>query len=285
MDAYMMSREAFDARGPYSKYLDAGRTYAGAAPWYDTRKIYQAAADELGPEEAAQRVNSLLGGFRPASTARSAPPSNLRRAFLWQNAADAGLVTPEILRTHKVEVAPGMGHFAQTTAHQPALARFLETGRVDPVINPKPASFGANETGNWEPGTFDTVMSRIADELEPGLKPFFDIKPGGDVSPKGWAYEPLERGLADAAHEYHASGLLDVPDGLAPVAPYQSLGWHGKTRSAEYGSMNDIFEAIRKEAAKRWGVSEAEANRLIWRDRQTPLVPIGAPLITGLTPR
>ena len=276
-NAYMMSREAFDPRGAYRKFVDAGREYPGAAPWYDTRSIYRDAADEIGEAEAAKRVNSILGGFMPASTARSAPPSNLKRAFLWESLARQGLVDPEILASKKVIPAPGFGHFAQG-AHQSALARYLRTGKIDPQANPKPASFGANLTGNHEVGTFDTVMSRIFAQLEPGAVGRFLVNQGGDFSPRKQYYEALERGLADAAHEARGMGLLDdVPPELGPTGSWQSLGWHGATRSAEYGSMDDIWKTLRRESAKLWGVSEKEANRRIWKEGAVPLLPEGVP--------
>ncbi|MCC2626592.1 MAG: hypothetical protein K0S14_242, partial [Thermomicrobiales bacterium] len=286
--AYDMAREAFDPRGPYAdRFVRAGREYPGAAMWYDTRGMFRDAADEIGNDEAAKRVNAILGGFMPSSTARSAPPSNLKRAFLWESLARQGLVNPEILSNNKVIPASGFGHFAQN-AHQDALARYLRTGRVDPVKNPKPASFGANLTGNHEVGTFDTVMARILADLEPGAVGRFltetSTPSGGvDYSPRNWAYEPLERGLADAAHEARGMGLLDdVPAELGPTGAWQSLGWHGKTRSAEYGSMDDIWKAMRKESAKMWGVSEKEANRRIWKEGQVPLLPDGTPAMQGL---
>lgn len=297
MLAYQMSREAFDPRGPYKQFLEKGRKFGSSSPWYtSTKDIYRDAADEIGEAAAADRVNRLLGGFMPASTARSAPPSNLQRAFMWQHLADRGLITPEMLETHAIELANPFGHFAQTTAHQPALARFLRTGKIDPEINPKPASFGQNLTGNQKPGTFDTVMSRIAAAIEPGLigrflqeKPIINKKTGRitgfDYSPKDWAYEPMERGLADAADEARALGLLDdVPPEIAATGPYQSIGWHGATGSAEYGSMSDVWRALRKEAATIWGVSEAEANRRIWKEGKVPLLPEGVKPLVGLTP-
>jgi hypothetical protein len=294
--AHMMSREAFDPRGPFREFLEKGRKYPKSAPWYtSTKDIYRDAADEIGEAAAAERVNALLGGFMPASTARSSPPSNLRRAFMWQHLAREGKINPEMLEQNAIELAEPFGHFAQTTAHQPALAHYLRHGFLNPETNPKPASFGANLTGNQEVGTFDTVMSRILASLEPGTigrflteKPIFNKKTGKitgyDYSPKDWAYEPLERGLADAAHEARGMGLLDdVPPELGPTAPYQSIGWHGATGSAEYGGMDDVWRALRKEAAKVWGVSEAEANRRIWKGGMVPGLPEGVEPLRGLT--
>jgi hypothetical protein len=222
----------------------------------------------------------------PASTARSAPPSNLKRGFLWQELSDRGLITPEMLVKNKLVMPEGFGHFAQTTAHQKTLARSLERGSVDPIKNPKPASFGENLNMNWKPGTFDTVMGRIARDIDPELSKFFGKGPDGDgLAPTMWAYEPLERGLADSAHDAVKKGLLEVEDGLAPTAPYQSLGWHGATGSAEYGSMYDIWNRMRDQSAKMWGVTPAKANEMIWKERRVPLLPLDSPLLKGVNPR
>lgn len=283
--AYELSRRAFRPEGPYKKWIERGRKFPGAEPWYtSTREIYRDAADEIGEEAAAKKVNALLGLYMPASTARSAPPNNLKRAFIWQALHNAGLVTPEMLRSSKIVMPEGFGHFAQTTAHQPAMARLLETGALDPAINPKPASFGPNLTGNQKPGTFDTVMGRIARAIDPRLNRFFGKGSEGDgAAPLMWAYEPLERGLADAADEAAGRGILNLEEGIAPTGAYQSLGWHGETNSAAYGSMGDIWRTLRKNAAEQWGVSESEANRMIWKEGRVPL--LDTPLEVIANPR
>lgn len=282
-DAYEMSRKVFDARGPFRKWLKAGGEFPGASPWYDTREMYRDAADEIGEDAAAKRVNGLLGGFMPASTALSKPPSNLKRAFLWEALARHKLITPEMVRSQKIVMPKPFGHIAQTTAHQPALARLLEHGDIDATINPKPASFGQDLTGNTEAGTFDTVMGEIAREIDPKMNRFFS---GGEEgkSPKAWAYGPMERGLADAAHDAAKRGLIDFDDVTSPVGPYQSLGWHGQTRSADYGSMIDIYRRLRKESAKLWGVSEKRANEMIWKEGRVPGLPLDSPLLMGTVP-
>jgi hypothetical protein len=281
-EAYERSRKAFDARGPFAAFLDRGRKFPGAPAWYDTRPIYRDAADVIGDEAAAERVNRLLGKIMPSVTARSSPPGNLKRAFLWEHLLDNGLLAPEQLRTHKVIMPPGFGHFAQG-AHQSALANTLERGLVDPITNPKPAGFGANLTGNQEAITFDTVMGDELRQLDPDALRFFEVKKDG-VTPRKWAYQPLERGLADAAHDAAARGLIDVEPGLSPGASYQSIGWHGGTKSsgfggainsADYGSMTDIWRALRSRSAELWGVSPARANELIWGERKVPLIALG----------
>lgn len=283
--AYGISRRAFDHNGPYAKFLDAGRKYESAEPWYaSTQDIYKDAADAVGPEAATQRVNDLLGKFMPSVTARSAPPSNLQRAFLWQQLVDRGEVTPELLKSHKIIPAPGFGHFAQN-AHQSTLARTLEGGAVDPIANPKPAAFGANLTGNMAPGTFDTVMGRILRDLNKrSAGRFFKAAADDATAPVMWAYQPFERGLADAAEEAAKAGVIEPKPGLSPTAAYQSLGWHGATGSAEYGSMADIWRRMRKQSADLWGVSEGKANDMIWRDGAVPLLPQDVPLMRGTVP-
>jgi hypothetical protein len=283
--AYEASLKAFRHKGPYKKFLEKGRQYPGAGPWYDTRGIYRDAADVLGEEAAAKKVNNLLGIHMPSVTARSAPPSNLKRAFLWQQLVERGLVTPEMLRSSKIDLPAGFGHFVQSTAHQPALARSIERGVVDPIKNPKPASFGQNLTGNMKPGTFDTVMGRILRAIDPKTQRFFSGDEG--ETPMDWAYQPLERGLADAAEAASGSGLLDdvLKEGMSPTASYQSLGWHGDTGSAEYGSMYNIWDDFRNKSAEMWGVSPGRANEMIWGEGRVPLLPLDSPLIIGSTPR
>jgi hypothetical protein len=284
-EAYEISRKAFRPTGPYKKYLKAGGEYPSAAPWYtSTRGIYRDAADVIGPEKAAVKIDALLGKYMPSVTARSAPPSNLKRAFLWQQLIDQGLITPEQLDNSTITLPPGFGHFAQSGAHQKTLARTLRAGAVDPIANPKPASFGANLTGNELPGTFDTVMGRILRAIDPKSSKFFK-KTTEDTAPHMWAYQPFERGLADAAQDAANRGLLDLEPGIAPTGAYQSLGWHGATGSAEYGSMYDIWNRFRDQSADLWGVSPAKANEMIWGEGRVPLLPLDSPLLMGVKPR
>jgi hypothetical protein len=270
----------------FLKWLQQG----GFERWYDSRGTEQMAVDALGDAEgpdAYRRLMEMMG----AVTARSDPPNNLRRAQYYRGLELAGLLSPEDLATQGYkEVAPGMGHLANN-AHHAGLGRLLADGATDPLQNPKPAGFVENLLRNFHPYTNDTRMATGTAMANPRMLDIGAIiksvgKDGGvTYSPRDWAYAPMERAFQQAAREYAGRGLLEVPDGASPTAFGQAKIWDGLApeipgSSPSQGIFDDVFKSKVDKMAKLWGLTPAEANRLIWEGH-----PIDLPLTADVIPR
>jgi hypothetical protein len=257
--------------------------------WYNTQGTEQKAVDALGDVQGSDQFKRLMQ-FIGATTARSTPSNNLRRAGYYLGLDNAGLLDANALAKGGYNSVPtGMGHFARG-AHNKALAATITEG-LDSKANPKPASFVENLTRNHRPYTNDTRMSTGLHTVDPGL---FDLgalvksvnKFGGiTYSPREWAYAPMERAAQTAAETQAGRGVIAPPPGLDPTAHWQAKVWDalggetpGASRSA--GLFDDIFNAKLDENAKRWGVSPSVANKLFWRGN-----PFDLPLNSDIIPR
>lgn len=256
------------------------------ADLYNTVGTQQKAADALGPEgpQAYQDLMNKMG----ATTARSNPDNNLRRASYYYGLDRAGLLDPDALRNGVYKNVPaGMGHLANN-AHHAALADLLENGSLNSTVNPKPASFVENLNRNFRPFTNDTRMAAGAAAINPKLVDIgalvksVDPKGGVTYSPRDWAYAPMERAFQRAAQIHAGRGLLDmVPSGADPTAFAQAKAWDAiGGAGSNGGTFDQIFDQKLSHAAKLWGVSLSRANQLIWEGH-----PFDLPLNTPLIPR
>lgn len=269
--------------GPqFERWLNAGRDIPGGPNWYDTRATQQKAVDALGDAEGPTAFRDLMN-FMGASTAMSRPSNNLRRASWYRGLNMAGLLDPESMLKETLPAPPGFGHIAQR-AHHHAVADLLQHGEINPLANPKPASFVENLSGNDRPYTNDTRMATATLQAEPKLVSGIAVNPDGVVkNPRSWAYAPMERAFQRAAREYHNRGLLyDVPEGHDPTATAQAQIWGGiggwRPGQDNAGSFDNIFDALLSHSAKMWGVSPSEANKLVWQGNPFEL-PLNSPLL------
>lgn len=278
-EARELMYKTFRAKGPYGKLAAEGEKIPGAPEWYDTRDITRQ-GEEAAPGSGGGQVNEIMN-MMAGTTARGEPKGNLKRGILWSVLNRRNLLTPEPLRNNVLfPVPPKFGHFAQRKLHQKGVADVVEHGGLNPIINPKPASFGGagpssvgNLGMNWAPMTLDDVMSRMAVAREPRLAKFFSGNEGSGMAPKKQFYGPLTAGFRDAAHEAFKQGRIPLPDaGLDPTAAYQAMGWMAGNKST--GSLADIFGMLRDESAKQWGVSPAEANKLLFKEQRPFLLPL-----------
>lgn len=265
--------------GPqFLKWLRQGRDLPGGPDWYtrasDTK---QKAIDALGDTEGPKAFRHLLD-MLGASTARSRPDNNLRRASWWRGLDMAGLLDPAELRTSTLPSPPGMGHIAQRTHHF-TVADLLERGHLDSFGNPKPASFVENLDGNGRPLTNDTRISTATLRANPKMA-LGIAGAGGQGTPRDWAYAPMERAFQRAAREYQNRGLLfDVPEGIDPTSTAQAQVWGGIDNGASHaGSFADIFDMLLGRTSKMWGVKPSEANKLVWQGNPFDL-PLNSPLL------
>lgn len=269
---------------PFIKLAKEGEKMKAGARWYPLRdnSIKQSAVDVLGDGAGANEFEDLMG-LMSASTARSRPNNNLRRASWWRAMKLAGLLDPQELKTTTLVGPEGMGHIAQR-AHHLGVASYLENGGIDSINNPKPGGFMQNLIGNHRPYTNDTVMSNITADLNPTLadlafKSNTDKTTGlVNHSPRDWAYAPMERAMQRAAEALHGRGIIDnVADGYHPTATLQENAWIGR-QGAFDGGMEKIFNDLLNNSANLWGVSPVKANELLWRGQ--PLEsPLGGLLI------
>lgn len=279
----------------------AFRTYTGKdftrwlrdgnfADWYNTVRTQQKAIDALGDEagpEAFRRMMDVIASV----TARSDPANNLRRGSYYFGLDRAALLDDEALKAQRYKQVPvGMGHMANN-AHQAGLFRLLTEGGVNSITNPKPAGFTANLQRNFRPFTNDTRMATAAAMANPRLIDIGGLvvsrgKDGSEtISPRDWAYAPMERAAQRAARRLAKRGLLEIPDGADPTAWMQAKVWDGVGEeipgaSRSMGTFDDVFDTKLSANARAWGVSPAEANRLVWLGN-----PLDLPLGTDVIPK
>lgn len=263
----------------------------GNGAWYDTQRTQQKAIDAAGETEGPARFRRLME-MVGSVTARSDPANNLRRGSYYYGLERAGLLDPDALAAGVYKDVPaGMGHFANN-AHHAGLRRLLTEGQMNPIQNPKPAGFVENLSRNFQPYTHDTRMAVGAQLANPQLEQVGGLvrtvgKDGGvSFSPRDWAYAPSERAAQRAAQEYAGRGLLgDLPAGASPTAHWQAKVWDALGNvlpgaSPNAGLFDDIFDEKVGAAAKLWGVSPSEANRLVWAGH-----PFDLPLGTDVIPK
>jgi len=255
--------------------------------WYNTVRTQGKAVDALGDAEGPTAFEDLMNKMG-ATTARSSPPNNPRRASYYRALDQADQLDVQGLRTGQYKAVPkGMGHLAND-AHHAALADLMENGQLNPITNPKPASFVQNLLTNFRPYTNDTRMVTGTAQVNPGLVDMGAIvkskSDGADTfSPRNWAYAPMERAAQRAAADAHAAGMLPkVPAGADPTAFWQAKIWDalgpilGGSRSA--GTFDDVFDSKLADNAKAWGLSPSQANLVFWKGRPFDL-PLDAPLL------
>jgi hypothetical protein len=169
----------------------------GGANWYDPAPLRQAWGEVLGDEGDAalrQYLNSVAG-----TSNLSKVPENIRNASYYYGLLREGAPAPT------ETPPPPYGHIAQQQ-HLANMQGIWDTGGINSMQNPKPASFVENLLGNYQPYTFDTWMSRLY-----GLK----NRQGNPVtSPDQAHYGYLEQLGQDQAAQM----------GLSP-AQAQAAGW------------------------------------------------------------
>ena len=264
--------------------------------------IYRAARNAgLSHDEASQYLNDFSKYFA-ATSPRTKVEDNLRSATSAMAKTAQGI-------PHRQIVGPGSGGISEKGypmmtgkggIHGNLLDQVIEKGHIDTTTNPKPATFGANMTGNRSGVTVDTHAIRgtlqTLNEIEPGAVPERFIVPKfrdaykkdpsvltpdmimdtlGDqkIGPKGATYSAQTEYpvFADVWH-----GAADEL-GVSP-AEAQSMGWFGFGDQTNLGSAKktvaDIFDERLDVTAQALKITPEEAARRVFT-RQMPLLGVG----------
>lgn len=267
------------------RVFEAGSKVPGAPDWYNTDQMRQMAGEVLG-EQGDEAVDHLMK-MMAATTALGTPRSNLKRASLWHSLGVDGFDPSKLMTGEKLAVPEKFGHFTQSS-QQPAIARVMATGEIDPALGPKQASFAENLTRNWRPATLDVWMARLLRDIAPDLEKTRTIKSSltnkeygstaEAINPRHYA--PVERALQDYAGEQRQAGRINVPAGYDPTAPTQSVLWHGVNPLAAKNpqTLQQTFEDLLKSSAGVWGTDLTGANKLFWQGQPFEL-PLGSRLL------
>ena len=153
-------------RGPSARVVDAFnnpkvieglKDYArrGAemlpADWYANDPLLNVYQREWGPQAEEKFYQQM--GHQAATSTGSAVPDNLRTGSYYNYLHEQGIPFPE-------KPAPGYGSKYQK-AHRDTALNFRDTGTVDPIDNPKRASFTENLMGNEDLLTADKHFMRL----------------------------------------------------------------------------------------------------------------------------
>ena len=214
-------------------------------------------ARQLGvPEEKIQDFMDDFANHYGATSPKTATEENLRNATLAMAKKHLGfgfdVVGPGSVPTKGGAAINESGYPMMLNDAQPGVAKGLhkslleriQSGKnIDPLVNPKPATFAENIKGNFEGVTVDTHAIRNAvlelNDMLPGtLNPAWIKAKHKDAYTKdpsslkaGWIDDSLKTQMVDGV----------------------------KTRT-EYGPFSDLY----KNVGKRLGVTPAEAQSLAW---------------------
>jgi hypothetical protein len=138
---------------------ESGLERLGDRYWYNPSPLLDAFGNALGSGQEATRNLKLYTDMMGNTTNLARVPQNQRMAsWYYQKYLD----NPETMPTEPPPKGSGYGHAAQQQ-HLTNVQNWWPTQTIDPVGNPKPASFSENLTGNMNPYTWDTRNGTIWD--------------------------------------------------------------------------------------------------------------------------
>jgi hypothetical protein len=223
--------------------------------WYRTGPLFERFQQEMSDPEKAYE---LLMGLVAATSPRSRVPDNIRQASYYNNfLARNGMPIPD-------RPAPGYGSVAQKL-HVQNVRNVLGPG-LDPLQNPKPASFVENLLGNEQPVTIDTHNFRalgmasedprflatsvqVPRRMDDGTEVYDYVKPqemynAGELTMKDALKRPTYWATAPNANEYKAyedaQHKMAAKVGMSP-ARFQETMWVGAGPTTGLGSPPEPF--------------------------------------------
>jgi hypothetical protein len=221
-----------------TKMVESGEK---GASWYHTSPLYEEYVNQLGPEEGKLRFERLMQNVA-ATSPRNKVPDNIRTASWYQMLDQQGQPLP-------AKPAEGYGSIAQKN-HMANVAKIRAAGQLDPIQNPKPASFVENLLGNERPVTIDTHNFRalgIASKDPRFLATSVDVD---KLLPDGSTVTETLKPRA-----MYERGELTLKDALK-----NPTYWESAPNANEYKA----FEAVQQKLAAKQGMSPAEWQARMW---------------------
>lgn len=201
----------------------------GVADWYKTQQLKWAFIDEFGKREGSERFDyfmDLVGATSPVS----APWENIRNASYYY--------TLNNRRLPDVNPYP-YGHRFQNMHRRNVMK--VWNGGLDPLVNPKPVSFGANLKGNHASVVIDLHNIRLPVMLY-GDPRFLNT------------YLQVSPGVSRNIRKEFAEGRIKPEDLANPTY------WTGIPRKNEHGAMERYYQDI----ARQMGRSPEDVQSAIW---------------------
>jgi hypothetical protein len=304
--------EALARRIEATGQMDADTRYF----YHSDGPLYRAARAAGLSDEGAQAYLRDLSNNIAATSPRTQVEDNLRNATLVMAKDAQGVPFRDVIGagTTRPDGTPGIserGYPMMTGSggiHGNLLDDVAETGTINTLTNPKPATFGPNLAGNRTGVTVDTHAIRgtlqTLNEIEPGAVPEGFILPqhrdAYAADPTTLTPDMIDDTLASqmvgprgdttrmqTEYPVFADIWHDAADrlGVSP-AEAQSMGWFGFGDQTNLGSARatpvDIFDERLSVTAQALGVPVDEAARLVF-NRQVPLLSVGGLGLLGLT--
>jgi hypothetical protein len=213
--------------------------------WYANDPLFKVYQEEWGPQAEEKFFQQM--GHQAATSTGSAVPDNLRTGSYYNYLHEQGIPFPE---------PPHEGYGSKFwISHRDTALDFRNKGNVDPLANPKRASFTENLMGNEDLLTADKHFVRALGMLSED--PRF-LKTSAKVSRGG-------KEIVIKPQELYKQGKLTMQEALDDAQL-----WEERPNKNEYKYMEDQF---RKLVAKPLKYTTADTQGKLW---------IGAGKLTGL---
>lgn len=217
--------------------------------WYRTGPLYDAFKEHLGEAEAPAAFQRFIENVA-ATSPRSRVPDNIRTASFYNYLDRQGLDVPG-------KPPKGYGSIAQNLHRQNV--ENIRAGGLDPLQNPKPASFVENLLGNENPVTIDTHNFRAIGMAAKDPRFLANSVEVTKTLPNG-----QEAKTKIKPRELYQQGKLTLKEALKNPTYWESAP--GKT---EYKA----YEEAQQKMAAKLGMTPAEWQEKMW---------VGAGVKTGL---
>lgn len=217
----------------------------GGANWYNADPLRDAFVKELGHDQGGQAFQHYMD-LVAATSPRSEVGTNVRNASYYYKRLMSGEGMPEVGDKNPQPY----GHMAQRL-HQMNAQRVAGEG-WEPLVNPKPASFVQNLTGNQRPVTVDTHAFRLPSILAEDPR-FLEVD-----------YQSAKDAPKQNIRQMVEGGQIPMSD-ASKTAAY----WESQPKKTEYAALEKYYQDI----AREMGITPAQAQAAAW---------VGGGKVTGL---
>jgi hypothetical protein len=233
-----------DVIGKMLEVIQSGNRMGGSR-WYNAEPLRHEFVNRLGKDTGHHAFRKYMD-FVAAASPRSEVGTNARNASFYYHRHMSGQGVPEVGDKNPQPY----GHMAQRN-HQ-MNAKSVAGGGLDPLNNPKPASFAENLVGNQSPVTVDTHAFRLPAMLARDPRYLKTDFQSSKDAPKQNIQKDVE------------SGRLPIDDAISRAAY-----WQEQPKDNEYGAM----EALYKHLARESNLTPAQTQASAW---------VGGGHLTGL---